>query len=125
MPREETTLQRAGDQIGAEPDERVQDDHQDDDVGLQELAGVGGHEADAGRRSHGLRDDQRKPGVGEREPQAEQDRRQRAGQDRAALLRQLLTELGAGMLEPGLPVVETELPESAAIAEKYAFSREW
>jgi FMN reductase len=42
-----------------------------------------------------------------------------------ALLRQLLTELGALVLEPGLPVVEAELPESAAIAEKYAFSREW
>jgi FMN reductase len=41
------------------------------------------------------------------------------------LLRQLLTELGAGVLEPGLPVVEAELAESAAIAEKYAFSREW
>jgi FMN reductase len=37
-----------------------------------------------------------------------------------ALLRQLLTELGADVAEPGLPVVEAELPESAAIAEKYA-----
>jgi FMN reductase len=42
-----------------------------------------------------------------------------------ALLRQLLTELGAVVLEPGLPVVEAELSESAAIAEKFAFSREW
>ena len=36
-----------------------------------------------------------------------------------ALLRQLLTELGA-QVAPGLPVVEADLPESAAIAEKYA-----
>jgi FMN reductase len=42
-----------------------------------------------------------------------------------ALLRQLLTELGAHVLEPGLPVVEAELPESAAIAEKYAAGRDW
>ncbi|MBL7254177.1 NADPH-dependent FMN reductase [Paractinoplanes lichenicola] len=36
-----------------------------------------------------------------------------------ALLRQLLTELGADVA-PGLPVVESDLPETAAIAEKYA-----
>ena len=36
-----------------------------------------------------------------------------------ALLRQLLTELGA-QVAPGLPVVEADLPESAAIAAKYA-----
>jgi FMN reductase len=36
-----------------------------------------------------------------------------------ALLRQLLTELGADVA-PGLPVVEADLPESAAIAAKYA-----
>jgi FMN reductase len=36
-----------------------------------------------------------------------------------ALLRQLLTELGADVAE-GLPVVEADLPDSAAIAEKYA-----
>ena len=38
-----------------------------------------------------------------------------------ALLRQLLTELGADVAA-GLPVVEADLPESAAIAEKYAAS---
>jgi FMN reductase len=37
-----------------------------------------------------------------------------------ALLRQLLTELGADVADPGLPVIESELPDSAAIAEKYA-----
>jgi FMN reductase len=42
-----------------------------------------------------------------------------------ALLRQLLTELGASVLEPGLPVVEADLPESATIAEKYAAARDW
>jgi FMN reductase len=36
-----------------------------------------------------------------------------------ALLRQLLTELGAEVL-PGLPVVEADLPDSAGIAGKYA-----
>ena len=36
-----------------------------------------------------------------------------------ALLRQLLTELGADVVAPGLPVVEAELAESAAVAEKY------
>ncbi|XVV10980.1 NADPH-dependent FMN reductase [Actinoplanes sp. CA-131856] len=36
-----------------------------------------------------------------------------------ALLRQLLTELGADVAA-GLPVVESDLPETAAIAEKYA-----
>ena len=42
-----------------------------------------------------------------------------------ALLRQLLTELGAQVLDPGLPVVEADLPESATIAEKYAATRDW
>ena len=37
-----------------------------------------------------------------------------------ALLRQLLTELGAEVAQPGLPVVEADLAETAAIAEKYA-----
>ncbi|MEU8813480.1 NAD(P)H-dependent oxidoreductase [Actinoplanes sp. NPDC048796] len=36
-----------------------------------------------------------------------------------ALLRRLLTELGADVAA-GLPVVESDLPETAAIAEKYA-----
>jgi FMN reductase len=36
-----------------------------------------------------------------------------------ALLRQLLTELGATVL-PGLPVTESELPESKAVADRYA-----
>ncbi|WP_433366863.1 NADPH-dependent FMN reductase [Actinoplanes sp. CA-142083] len=36
-----------------------------------------------------------------------------------ALLRQLLTELGADVA-PGLPVVEADLPESKAIAEAYS-----
>jgi FMN reductase len=38
-----------------------------------------------------------------------------------ALLRQLLAELGAEVA-PGLPVVEADLPESEAIAAKYAAS---
>ena len=38
-----------------------------------------------------------------------------------ALLRQLLTELGA-KVAPGLPVVEADLPESKSIAEAYAHS---
>lgn len=38
-----------------------------------------------------------------------------------ALLRQLLTELGADVA-PGLPVVEADLPESRTIAEAYAHS---
>ncbi|WP_250033262.1 NADPH-dependent FMN reductase [Paractinoplanes maris] len=36
-----------------------------------------------------------------------------------ALLRQLLTELGADVAE-GLPVVEADLPDSVAVAQKYA-----
>jgi FMN reductase len=36
-----------------------------------------------------------------------------------AVLRQLLTELGADVA-PGLPVVEADLPESKAIADRYA-----
>jgi FMN reductase len=39
-----------------------------------------------------------------------------------ALLRQLLTELGAEVA-PGLPVVEADLPESASIAESYVHSQ--
>jgi FMN reductase len=42
-----------------------------------------------------------------------------------SLLRQLLGELGADVLTPGLPVVEAELPDSAAIAEKYAAAQTW
>jgi FMN reductase len=42
-----------------------------------------------------------------------------------ALLRQLLTELGAEVIEPGLPVVEADLSESATVAEKYAAAHEW
>jgi FMN reductase len=36
------------------------------------------------------------------------------------LLRRLLTELGADVVDPGLAVVEADLPETAAIAEKFA-----
>jgi FMN reductase len=42
-----------------------------------------------------------------------------------ALLRQLLGELGADVVTPGLPVVESDLPESATIAEKYAAAQTW
>jgi len=42
-----------------------------------------------------------------------------------SLLRQLLTELGAEVADPGLPVVEAELSESAAVADKYAAGRTW
>ena len=42
-----------------------------------------------------------------------------------ALLRQLLVELGAEVADPGLPVVEAELSESGAVAEKYAAGRTW
>jgi FMN reductase len=37
-----------------------------------------------------------------------------------AALRQLLRELGAEVADPGLPVVEADLAETAALAEKYA-----
>lgn len=42
-----------------------------------------------------------------------------------ALLRQLLVELGAIVVRPGLPVLESDLPESAAIAQKYAAALDW
>ncbi|WP_229069669.1 NAD(P)H-dependent oxidoreductase [Actinoplanes sp. DH11] len=42
-----------------------------------------------------------------------------------ALLRQLLVELGAITVRPGLPVVEADLAESVAIAEKYAGALDW
>jgi FMN reductase len=42
-----------------------------------------------------------------------------------ALLRQLLIELGAEVIEPGLPVVEADLSESATVAEKYAAAHDW
>jgi FMN reductase len=42
-----------------------------------------------------------------------------------ALLRQLLVELGAIVVRLGLPVLEAELPESSAIAQKYATALDW
>jgi FMN reductase len=42
-----------------------------------------------------------------------------------ALLRQLLVELGAIVVRPGLPVLEADLPESSAIAQKYAATLDW
>ncbi|MFI1994432.1 NADPH-dependent FMN reductase [Actinoplanes sp. NPDC020271] len=42
-----------------------------------------------------------------------------------ALLRQLLGELGATVIQPGLLVVEADLPETAEIAQKYAAAVDW
>jgi FMN reductase len=42
-----------------------------------------------------------------------------------ALLRQLLVELGAIAVRPGLPVVEADLAETEAIAQKYAGALDW
>ncbi|GIF35770.1 NADPH-dependent FMN reductase [Actinoplanes xinjiangensis] len=42
-----------------------------------------------------------------------------------ALLRQLLVELGAIVVRPGLPVLEADLPESTAVAQKYAAALDW
>ncbi|BAL91772.1 putative NADPH-dependent FMN reductase [Actinoplanes missouriensis 431] len=42
-----------------------------------------------------------------------------------ALLRQLLVELGAIAVRPGLPVVEADLAETAEIAQKYAAALDW
>jgi FMN reductase len=42
-----------------------------------------------------------------------------------ALLRQLLVELGAIVVRPGLPVVEADLAESGVIAQKYAAALDW
>ncbi|GLY05680.1 MULTISPECIES: NAD(P)H-dependent oxidoreductase [Actinoplanes] len=42
-----------------------------------------------------------------------------------ALLRQLLIELGAIAVRPGLPVVEADLAETPAIAAKYAAALDW
>ncbi|GLW32495.1 hypothetical protein Areg01_54330 [Actinoplanes regularis] len=42
-----------------------------------------------------------------------------------ALLRQLLVELGAAVVRPGLPVVEADLPETVEIAQKYAAAIDW
>jgi FMN reductase len=41
------------------------------------------------------------------------------------LLRRLLGELGADVVDPGLAVVESDLGDSAAIAEKYAAGHDW
>ncbi|MEV6304007.1 NAD(P)H-dependent oxidoreductase [Actinoplanes sp. NPDC051861] len=42
-----------------------------------------------------------------------------------ALLRQLLVELGGITVRPGLPVVEADLSETPAIAQKYAAAVDW
>ncbi|WP_430783492.1 NADPH-dependent FMN reductase [Actinoplanes sp. G11-F43] len=42
-----------------------------------------------------------------------------------ALLRQLLVELGAIVARPGLPVLEADLAESTAVAQKYAAAMDW
>jgi FMN reductase len=42
-----------------------------------------------------------------------------------ALIRQLLVELGAIAVRPGLPVLEADLGESDAIAQKYAAALDW
>ena len=41
------------------------------------------------------------------------------------LLRRLLGELGADVVDPGLAVVESDLGDSAAIAQKYAAGHDW
>jgi FMN reductase len=41
------------------------------------------------------------------------------------LLRRLLGELGADVVDPGLSVVESDLADSVAIAQKYAAGHDW
>jgi len=82
--QEQPALEASGEQIRGEADQRVEHDDQHHDVGLQELARVGGEHADARRGADALGGDQRQPRGGEPEAHAVQDRGQRAGQDRRA-----------------------------------------
>ena len=70
----------ADDGVGAETEQGVDGEADDDDVGLQELAGVVDHVAEAGAGADGLRDDQGQPGDAEALAQPGEGLRQRAGE---------------------------------------------
>ena len=79
----EQPLEQPGEAVGELAEQRVDQDRQHDDVDQQELARLHRHVAEAGRGRDRLGDDQRQPHDAERIAQADEDRRQRAGQDHA------------------------------------------
>ena len=80
----EEPFEQPGEAVGELAEQRVDQDRQHDDVDQQELARLHRHVAEAGRGGDRLGDDQRQPHDAERVAQADEDRRQRAGQDHAA-----------------------------------------
>ena len=89
----------AGQHVGELAEQRVDDDAQQHDVGLQELARVHGHVADAGRGRDRLGDDQGQPHDAQRVAQADQDRGQGARQDHPAEQRPRAQAVGARHLD--------------------------
>ena len=74
------TRSSAARHVGELAEQRVDEDREHDDVGHHELARLHRHVADAGLRRDRLGDDQGEPHDAERVTQADEDRRQRAGQ---------------------------------------------
>ncbi len=84
MPAQPDALQPAGGDVGQLAEQRVEQDRQHHHVGLQKLAGVHRQVTDAGTGRDRLGDDQGQPHETEGEAHANQNRRQRAGQDHLA-----------------------------------------
>ena len=99
MPAQRTRSSALREHVGELAEQRVEQDADHHHVGLQELARVHRHVADARLRRDRFRHDQHHPHQPEREAHADENRRQRARQDHVAIQREARQPITARHLD--------------------------